>query len=121
MLKYLNGIIGKEIPNETTLSILLSEEEGTPILLYIDDIINTYHRYISCIRFIGGENDQQELAELCKVVHKGNLKTCFVSNLTEPSQITKKLTDELDYFESNKKIFTKDYCPFGDIYDWTEV
>ena len=124
MLRYLNGLIGNySIAEEKVLSITLSDgESGQALLPHIEIIADTYRKIVTCVCFIGGEQDQVELAQACKTIHKHGLKTALVSSMTEPSQINKTLTSELDYikFKPNR-LMKKDYCPFGDIEDWIDV
>jgi len=115
MLKYLNGVINKSIPDEKTLTIALSSDEtGQP--LDINLIIEQYKKFITCICFIGG-NDQISLTSCCKTIHKNGLKTGFFSE----SQVNKQLEEELDYLKTGKTVMKKDVCPFGDIIDWVEI
>lgn len=118
MIKYLNGLIGSVIPNEKTLSIAISEDEGQPLLQNIKTIADTYHKHVSCVCFVG-TGDQHDLAKCCKIIHSYKLKTALFSSVTEISQINKVLTAELDYIKLDAgNIMKKDYCPFGDIEDW---
>ena len=124
MLKYLNGIFtNKTIPSEKTLSVRLSaDDNGQPLLNHIGTIIDEYKRHITCICFIGGENDQRELSECCKIIHKHGLKTALKTSLTEVSQVNRNLTSVLDFISfENGKVYFKDVCPFCDIEDWTEL
>ena len=124
MLKYLNGLIGNmSIADEKVLAITISNDEsGQDLYSNVDMIADLYRRYVTCVCFIGGEEEQHELAKCCKMIHKYGLKTAFVSSMTEPSQLNKTLTSELDYikFKPNH-LMKKDYCPFGDIEDWIDV
>lgn len=124
MLKYLNGLINKGIiPKERTLSITVSpDDNGQDLTGNIKIIIDTYRHYVDCLCFIGGEHNQHELAECCKIVHKNGLKTAFYTSLYETSQINKTLTAELDYVKlGSGVVLKKDYCPFGDVEDWIEA
>ena len=122
MLKYLNGLINNMIPGEKTLSITISDNEnGQPLLQNVNIMADLYRKHVSCVYFIGGEQDQLELAECCKIVHSYKLKTAFRSE-TEPSKLNKSLTAELDYIKMKQGgVLKKDYCPFGDIEDWIDV
>lgn len=124
MLKYLNGIINSGIiPSEKTLSVTLScGEDGQPLLENVKLITDLYKHHISCVCLIGGEEDQHELAQCFKLIRKTGLKTAFYTSLQDPSEVNKKVVDELDYLKfKGGKILVKDICPFGDIVDWVEA
>lgn len=122
MLRFLSGVIKSNIiPSERTLYIKISDnEDGQPLTENISIIADTYKKHITCVCFAGGEEQQQSLSSCCKTFHKYGIKTAFHTKLTEVSQINKGLTGELDYiiFE-DKKVYIKDFCPFGNIEDWT--
>ena len=124
MLRYLSGVIKNNIiPSERTMYIKISDnEEGQLLFENIGVMVETYKKYISCVCFAGGEEQQQDLTSCCKVLHKYGLKTAFHTKLNETSQINKSLTSELDYiiFQDNK-VYVKDFCPFGNIEDWTLI
>lgn len=125
MLKYLNGkIIQSAIPNENTLVIKLvgdNVDQGKPLSTNFQTILSEYNKYITAICFIGGEDDQQELTELFKLIHQNGLKTCLSTYMTEMSQLNLNLIKELDYLQLGKGMLKKDYSPFGDVEDWINI
>lgn len=94
-LKYLGtSIVLQEVPDEITLAINIS---GCPhhcegchskylwdyMGNYISDdlplIIDKYKSYISCVCFMGGDQNLKELLLLADVVHSYGLKCCLYS------------------------------------------
>lgn len=123
MLRYLNGKITQyAIPNETCLLIKISKiDEGTLLSNVFTDILKEYSKHITTICFLGGEEDQIELAELARTAKKAGLKTCLSTYLTEESQINLNLLNELDYLQLKTKTYRKEYSPFGDADVWIDV
>lgn len=87
MLKYVNtGIVFQEIPDETTLAINISNcpchcpgchssylwqdigEELTPLVL--DEFIAKYSTNITCICFMGGDAEPENIDDLALYLHK---------------------------------------------------
>lgn len=87
MLKYVNtGIVFQEIPDETTLAINISNcpchcpgchssylwqdigEELTPLVL--DEFIAKYSTNITCICFMGGDAEPENIDALALYLHK---------------------------------------------------
>ena len=81
MLKYINtGIVFQEIPDEVTLAINISncpcrcpgchskylwEDSGTPLdAAAIDNFISEYGHDITCLAFMGGDNEPQSVNKL---------------------------------------------------------
>lgn len=152
MLKYLNGtIVMQEVPDEISLAIMIAgcihkcpgchskyswEDRGQPLLENLPIILKQYAKYISCLCLMGGDQDQLELTEICKLAHEVKLKTCLYTGYDEMSQINKNLLAELDYIKlghydkekgplnvptTNQRMYMKDYSPFGDIEDWVDI
>lgn len=95
-LKYTNcEIVFQEVPNETTLAINISgcphhcegchsqylwRYEGNYISDDIEALQNKYKGMITCICFMGGDQNLEELTELLfKTKYIFNLKTCVYS------------------------------------------
>ena len=142
MLKYVRGYFKHIIPYQYTLIIELTDcthncdkcknpsrktEDGQLLNKEIIDIaLSSFKRYIESICFVGGENHQAELKELCKHVHTHKLDTCLVTQQQDFSTINKNLIDELDYIivgrcDEEGTLLKKDYCSFAETYDWLEV
>lgn len=94
-LKYLGySIVFQEVPDETSLAINISgcphhcegchskylwEYKGNYISGDIKSLIEQYDDYITCVCFMGGDQNLEELNELCRTVHGYGLKCCLYS------------------------------------------
>ena len=94
-LKYLGyGVTLQEVPNEISLVINISgcpykckgchsqylwEYDGEYISEGLKDILDFYDGMITCVCFMGGNQNTQELLEYLKSIKKKNLKTCLYS------------------------------------------
>lgn len=98
MLKYVNyGVVFQEIPDETTLSINISncpihckgchsnylwDDIGTPLNVHsLDDLLNEYGNDITCVCFMGGDANPETINAMAHHVrHKyPNLKVGWYS------------------------------------------
>ena len=87
MLKYVNtGIVFQEIPDEVTLAINISnspchcpgchshylwEDIGLPLNAEaVDAFVNEYGKNITCIAFMGGDNDPMGVNMLAQYIHE---------------------------------------------------
>lgn len=94
-LKYISYTIAfQEVPNEVSLVINISgcphhcegchsqylwEYDGEYISKDLDKLISQYDRLISCVCFMGGDQNLVELETLLQIVKSKNLKTCIYS------------------------------------------
>lgn len=95
-LKYVNySIVCEEVPDEISLVINISgcpyqckgchseylwEYTGNYISDDLESIINPYKNYITCVCFMGGDQNIIELYKLCEQIKdKYNLKICIYS------------------------------------------
>ena len=122
MLKYKGfAVVFQEVPDEISLAInicgcthrcpdchsqFLWDDDGQPLMADFHDLLNRYRPYISCICFMGGDQNQSELEMLCKIAHADGFKTClytayFMSDLIKP------LLNELDYVKVGRFIKEK--------------
>lgn len=92
-LKYQGyAIVMQEVPNEVSLAFNISgcpykcpechsknlwKYEGNYLREDFKKVLSKYKKYISCVCFMGGDQNIEELFELCKVVKENNLKTCI--------------------------------------------
>lgn len=115
-LKYLGyDIVFQEVPNEVTLAINISgcphkcegchskylwEYEGEFITDDLPDLISKYKDMITCVCFMGGEQNIEELKYLLEYVRINGLKTCLYSGVEELAIIDAYLIiDYLDYLK----------------------
>ncbi len=91
-------IVFQEIPGEVTLALNISncpchcpgchsqhlaQDIGEPLdEALLDDLIGRYKGLITCVAFMGGDAEPQEVASLAEYVKKGGLKTAWYSGRT---------------------------------------
>lgn len=116
MLKYVNtGIVFQEIPDEVTLAINISncpchcpgchsrylwEDVGLPLTTdAIDDFIAKYGSNLTCISFMGGDNDPRGVDQLAEYIHETypQLSVAWYSGRTVISAAINK--DNFDYIK----------------------
>lgn len=87
-------IVMQEVPNETTLAIditgcpykcpgchspFLWEYFGDILIDNLESLILKYKDYITCVCFMGGDQNMEDLISACKMVRSYGLKTCVYS------------------------------------------
>lgn len=98
-LKYLGvSIVCAEVPDEIALAINISgcphrcngchsqylwEYKGNNISDDLEDIIYHLKEYITCVCFMGGDQNMKELGGLLREVKDSGLKTCLYSGLDD--------------------------------------
>ena len=101
-LKYLGySIVFQEVPNEVTLAINISgcphrcegchskylwEYEGSFILDDLVSLIDKYKGLVTCVCFMGGDQNQAELMQLAHIVDSYGLNVALYSGL--PSKLS---------------------------------
>lgn len=94
-LKYLStAIVFQEVPDEISLAINISgcphrcegchsqhlwEYKGNYVSDDIESLIEKYDGYITCVCFMGGDQNLEELNELGELIHNKGLKVCLYS------------------------------------------
>ena len=112
-LKYLGySIVFQEVPNEVTLAINISgcphrcegchsqylwEYEGNYILDDLVGLIEKYKGLITCVCFMGGDQNPYELVGLLDTIHRYGLKTALYSGEDSLQQIAFRVLCNLDY------------------------
>ena len=113
MLKHKgSAIVLQEVPDEVSLAINISgcthkcpgchsqylwDDDGDSAIVEMGKMIDRYLPYLSCICFMGGDQDQNELIVMCKIAHAEHLKTCLYTGYNSMSDLIKPLLEELDY------------------------
>ena len=112
-LKYLGySIVFQEVPDEVTLAINISgcphrcegchstylwEYEGDYISNDLNNLIEKYKGLITCVCFMGGDQNQIELLDLLKIVQKHKLKTALYTGLDFLSNLNIRILCNLNY------------------------
>lgn len=97
-LKYQGySIVFQEVPDEISLAINVSgcpyrcedchspnlqEYEGEYLLQDFGKILDEYEDRITCVCFMGGDQNPIELIELCDMAHERDLNTCLYTGST---------------------------------------
>lgn len=146
MLKYVNTqVVLSEVPDEITLAInisgcpnhcegchsfYLAEDIGEPLTCdALQEMIDS-NSGITCVSFMGGDQDPEEVMKLAEFVKESGLKTCWYSG-RDYSGIELKNLDyakfgpwkkecgPLSYEGTNQRMYTvKDGKPDKDITSW---
>lgn len=119
-LKYLGyDIVFQEIPNEITLAINISgcpnrcngchseylwNYEGAYISDDIDVLLDKYGGYISCVCFMGGDQNQKELKYLLSIIKIRGIKTALYSGNDKLDNICSDIIGQLDYIKIGRYI-----------------
>lgn len=112
-LKYLGyTVVFQEVPDEVTLAINISgcphkcegchskylwEYMGYYISDDLSDLIKKYKGLITCICFMGGDQNQEELAGLLTHIRKHGLKTALYTGLDSIDGLDNNVLNNLDY------------------------
>ena len=112
-LKYLGySIVFQEVPDEVTLAINISgcphkcvgchskylwEYKGNYISDDLDNLIEKYKGLITCVCFMGGDQNQDELADLLIYVKQHKLKTALYTGLDSMMNLDYRIVRNLDY------------------------
>lgn len=116
-LKYLGyAIVFQEVYNETTLAFSISgcpyhcngchsqylwEYEGDNLIENMEQIINKYNGYITCVCFMGGDQNMDELVSALQTCKNLGLKTCVYSGASDISKFKNALV-YLDWLKLGK-------------------
>lgn len=113
-LKYQGySIVFQEVPDEISLAISVSgcpyrcegchspnlqEYEGEYLLQDFEKILDEYEGKITCVCFMGGDQNLIELIELCDMAHERDLKTCLYTGSVGCAYL-QPLQPHLDYLK----------------------
>ena len=119
MLKYVNyNVVFQEVPDEISLAINISncphrcknchsqylwDDIGNVLINDLDNLISMYKPYITCVCFMGGDQDIYDLEDCLRIVKNGGLKTCVYSGRNSTVLFEKNL-DLYDYIKVGKYI-----------------
>ena len=120
-LKYLSySIVMQEVPNEISLAINISgcpykcegchskelwEYEGSYLLDDLPILLDKYDGLISCVCFMGGDQNPIELIQCLNITHQFNLKTCLYTGRDSIQSLSANgITSYLDYVKVGRYI-----------------
>lgn len=117
-LKYLGySIVFQEVPDEVTLAVNISgcphkcegchskylwEYEGNYISDDLETLIKQYDGLITCVCFMGGDQNQIDLLGLLKTVQKYGLKTALYTGLDLVNNLSIRILGNLNYLKTGK-------------------
>ena len=102
----------QEVPNEISLAINISDCPykckgchsmylwdyiGDYLIDDIDNLLNKYNNLISCVCFMGGDQNQDELLYCLQKAKKKKLKTCLYTGNDDINSISNEIIKNLDY------------------------
>lgn len=119
-LKY-NGytIVMQEVPDEISLAINISgcpykckgchskylwEYNGDYLIDNIDGLLNKYDGLITCVCFMGGDQNPKELLICIEKIHERNLKACLYTGCDSLDKMDKIILGRLDYIKTGRFI-----------------
>lgn len=120
-MNYFNkDIVFQEVPGEISLCYFICgcplrcegchswhtwpEQAGKPLDTEVFEAdLQRYHRYISCVLFMGGEWSEPDLLERLRAAKRYGLKTCLYTGLEDVSPC---LRSELTYLKTGPWIHT---------------
>ena len=119
-LKY-NGysIVMQEVPNEVSLAINISgcphkcegchskylwKYDGEYLIDDIEKLLNQYSGLITCVCFMGGDQNQDDLLYCINMANKKELKTCLYTGVDDINIINKEIIEVLDYIKIGRYI-----------------
>ncbi len=111
-LKYVgSSVVCQEVPDEISLAINISgcphhcagchstylwSDIGDPLLDDLSKLLNEYGHMITCVCFMGGDQNMSELEAALKYVKQNNFKTCLYSGVDDIDELDR-IIDLLDY------------------------
>lgn len=104
------SVVFQEVPDEISLAFTITGcvlrcagchsphlrlDMGTPLTEELfSEIVDEHLGYVSCVLFMGGEQDKRTLIKLLKIARDKGLKTCLYSGL---NMVGKSILEHLDY------------------------
>ena len=120
-LKYIGyAVVCEEVPDEISIAFNISgcqhrcpdchskylwEYNGEYLKNDLQKIISNYDGLITCVCFLGGDQNINELSELCMIAKENNLKTCIYSGEDYVGSFNDLINNNLiDYLKIGKYI-----------------
>lgn len=122
---YSYAIVFQEVPNEVSLAINISgcphhcegchspelaEDIGNDLFDELPKLLETYNKFITCVCFMGGDQNMKKLKQAIKFVKRHGLKTAVYSGLDIVSPFTNEFTNTGDPMDIGTYI---DYLKIG--------
>lgn len=114
MLKYIGyQTVLQEVPDEISLAINISgcphrcegchskylwEDTGEPLLEDLPELLQRYDPFISCVCFMGGDQDENELIKAIEYIRK-NCHAMAICLYTGSYNVSERLLNNLDYIK----------------------
>lgn len=113
------SIVMQEVPNEVSLAINISgcphkcegchstylwEYNGEYLTDDINTLLDKYSDLITCVCFMGGDQNQEDLLFCLKEVKARNLKTCLYTGEDDINAISDNIIKHLDYIKIGRYI-----------------
>lgn len=118
-LKFVEySIVFQEVPDEISLVFTISncpykcdgchskylwEDNGFNLLENLDNILNNYKDLITCVCFMGGDQNESELNKAIDIVRKYNIKTCLYTGSDDLYKFNN-IIDSLNYIKIGRYI-----------------
>lgn len=108
----------QEVPGEISLAFNISgcphrcegchsqylwEDDGDALLDNLGHLLKQYGDLITCVCFMGGDQNMEELILACKIVRLAGLKTCIYSGLDDKEFFDEHL-DVIDYLKIGRYV-----------------
>lgn len=119
-LKYSSyAIVMQEVPNEVSLAINISgcpyrckgchskhlwKYEGQYLVDDIETLLNQYDGLITCVCFMGGDQNEEELLTCLNKVKERQIKTCLYTGKDSINLIQNLVKEKLDYIKIGRYI-----------------
>ena len=119
-LKYLSySVVLQEVPDEISLAINISdcpykckgchskelwEYNGSYLIDDIDILLDKYDGLISCVCFMGGDQNEEDLIVCLDRVRNRNLKSCLYTGNNSIKNLSCKVISKLDYIKIGRYI-----------------
>lgn len=120
MIKYCGtAIVFQEVPDEISLAINITgcrhhcpdchsrelwQDTGDELVPALPRLLDEARPYISCVCFMGGDHDQENLLTACSIVKSAGLKTCLYTGCDRVEDLDTKLLSNLDYLKIGRYI-----------------
>ena len=119
-LRYASyAVVMQEVPNEISLAINISdcpyrckgchsqylwEYTGAYLTNNLEKLLNMYDGLITCVCFMGGDQNESELLECLKIVKQRKLKTCLYTGKDFINNFRYDVINNLDFIKTGKYI-----------------